>query len=327
MEKITNEILNKLCKDWNDIAKKKHGKSREITYGDFIYAVISWNKAKDSCKDLGIGEQTFNRTIKRCFPDVKLAGGGQTWSHYLLSLAGYKRCFKCNNIKSFDDFYKNIEHCKQCHSIKNKKYYAKTNLTVDKYNKIYSNVFKSIPINNTKQVTKKKYNKYSKDIIIKAIKDFAHRHKRLPMVRDFCSNEDYPSFKTVQNHFGTWNNAIEAAGFEANIQNGFGIDTYGLDGHLYRSKAEAYLADNFLYGKYNYIIEPTYPESNWLYDWYIPELDLYIELDGGIRPERIEEKIRVNNKLNRNLLVISVGELYSLGINAGVAKQVETQGT
>lgn len=124
MEKITNEILNKLCKDWNDIAKKKHGKSREITYGDFIYAVIKFNSAKETIEYLNIRGQTFNRTIKRCFPDVKLAGGGQTWSHYLLNLANYKRCFKCNSIKCLDDFYKNIKHCKKCHSIKNKMYYA-----------------------------------------------------------------------------------------------------------------------------------------------------------------------------------------------------------
>ena len=109
------------------------------------------------------------------------------------------------------------------------------------------------------------------------------------------------------------NKAIEAAGFEPNIQNGFGIDTYGLDGHLYRSQAEAYFADNFLYGKYKYVVEPKYPEPhNKFYDWYIEDLNVYIELDGGLRPQVIEEKIEINKNLGRKLLVYTTEQIYKL---------------
>jgi hypothetical protein len=155
-----------------------------------------------------------------------------------------------------------------------------------------------------------KYKKvyYSNTNLINVIKEFVNIHNRIPAARDFKGTKpNYSNFETV---FGTWNNAIEAAGFEPNIQNGYGIDTFGLDGHLYRSRAEAYFADNFLYDKYTYVIEPKYPNGVWMYDWYIKDLDLYIELDGGLRPERIAEKIEMNKQLHRKCLVIPISEIY-----------------
>ena len=48
-----------------------------------------------------------------------------------------------------------------------------------------------------------------------------------------------------------------------------------------------------------------------MYDWYIPKLDLYIELDGEIRPERTKEKITLNKQLGRNCLFIKTSTLYN----------------
>lgn len=151
---------------------------------------------------------------------------------------------------------------------------------------------------------------FTKQDILNLIKQFKKTHGRIPSYREIDSSSDFPSMWLVSKYFGSLNKAIEAAGFEPNIQNGFGIDTYGLDGHLYRSRAEAYFADNFLYGKYKYVIEPKYPEPhNKFYDWYIEELDLYIELDGGLRPQVIQEKIEINKSLNRNLAIIPTSNL------------------
>lgn len=126
MKQITYEIIKKLNRDYTELIKKKHGKSPEILLGDFILTIISWNRAKDSIKDLNISEQTFNRLIKKVFPNTSLAGGNQTWATYILSLAEYKRCFKCGTVKPLDEFYvsDSINHCKACHAVKNKKYYA-----------------------------------------------------------------------------------------------------------------------------------------------------------------------------------------------------------
>lgn len=151
---------------------------------------------------------------------------------------------------------------------------------------------------------------YSKDSIISYILAYVQDTGKIPTNRDTIGTI-FPSNKPIIAIFGSWNAAIEAAGFTPTIQNGFGVNTKAKDGHLYRSKAEAYLVDTYLYGIYDYIIEPKYPEPhNKIYDWYIPSLNLYIELDGGLRPEVIKDKIEINKILNRNCIIISIKELY-----------------
>lgn len=155
-------------------------------------------------------------------------------------------------------------------------------------------------------------NYVSNEDIINSIKEFYAINNRIPSFRDFQNNPKYPGRTTVVSHFKTWNNAILAAGFTPNTQSGYGTNTLGLDGHLYRSTAEAYFADNYLYGKYSYDIEPRYPKPyNKYYDWYVKELNLYIELDGGLRPEVIKEKLKINYMLNIPFLVIKTDEIYT----------------
>lgn len=157
--------------------------------------------------------------------------------------------------------------------------------------------------------------KWNRESIIKAIQKFVKLNNRIPEFREWNSHNSttgYPSTASIKKYFGSWNSGIKAAGFEPNIFNGFGIDTYGKDGHLYRSQVEAYFVNNYLYDKHIYEVEPKYPEPyNKWYDWYLPELDLYIELDGGCRPQIIKEKIDINKKLKRKLLIITPLEVYS----------------
>ena len=154
-------------------------------------------------------------------------------------------------------------------------------------------------------------NIHTKESILKTIEEFVHKYNYVPSTRDFDSNILYPNSSTVRYYFSSWNEAIIEAGYNPVIQNGFGASTYGLDDVLYRSKAEAYFSDTYLYNKYNYIVEPKYPKPHYkYYDWYLPKLDLYIELDGGCRPEVILDKIKINLELNRNLLVIPYKLIY-----------------
>ena len=151
--------------------------------------------------------------------------------------------------------------------------------------------------------------KHTKESIINSIQLFVSIHNRIPAMREFTG--EYPSFTTVKKVFGSWNKGVEAAGFIPTMQNGYGIDTRGLDGHLYRSQVEAYFADNFLHNMYDYIVEPRYPNPYIrYYDWYIPSLDLYIELDGGLRPIITEEKIAINALLKRNCLFITTDTVH-----------------
>lgn len=149
------------------------------------------------------------------------------------------------------------------------------------------------------------------DVIFSYVRDWVEKMGTIPSPRDWY-NSSYPKPRQIIERFKTWNNFIEAAGFTPNIQNGYGIDTYGLDGHLYRSKSEAYFCDTYLFGKYKYIVEPKYPAPYIrYYDWYIPSLNLYIELDGEIRPETTKEKITINKILNRNCIFIPTSIIYN----------------
>jgi hypothetical protein len=151
----------------------------------------------------------------------------------------------------------------------------------------------------------------SDEILFNYVKVWVEKTGTIPSPRDWY-NSDYPKPRQVIEKFKTWNNFIKSSGFTPNIQNGYGIDTYGLDNHLYRSKAEAYFADTYLYGKYEYVIEPKYPSPYCkYYDWYLPSLDLYIELDGKIRPHTVKEKLKINNNLNRNCVFIPTSDIYN----------------
>lgn len=117
MENITQLILTQINKKATDIAKKKRGKSPQITFYELVYGIILFNSGKETREYLGLSEQTFNRTVKRCF-NVSLQGGGQTWAYYLLSLINYKRCKKCSLIKDVSLF--RIDGCcKDCRHIYN----------------------------------------------------------------------------------------------------------------------------------------------------------------------------------------------------------------
>lgn len=129
-EEVTSNILEKLSREYVELIKKKHGSTREILLGDLILAIIKFNKAKDTCEALNISPQTFNRSIKKAFPGVKLNGGGETWTNYLLNLSDYKRCHTCNSIKLKINFSKDKTRqdeldslCKSCKKQKQEKYY------------------------------------------------------------------------------------------------------------------------------------------------------------------------------------------------------------
>lgn len=51
--------------------------------------------------------------------------------------------------------------------------------------------------------------------LLENIKKFEKENGRIPQARDFRNNPDYPNAGTYIKHFGSWNKAIELAGFEA----------------------------------------------------------------------------------------------------------------
>lgn len=147
---FTELILDKLGVLYNDLAKKKHGNSPAISYGELVDRILA-DKGTKAGKDTfsELGEQTFNRMIRKVFPDVRLNGGTQTWFFYLLSFIEHKYCGSCDTIKPFSSFNKDKNNsslglqsmCKSCRSIEQQgqytTYYASHQKSYDKnYGKI-----------------------------------------------------------------------------------------------------------------------------------------------------------------------------------------------
>ena len=129
---LTELVLDKMGLFYDDVLKKKHGSTKEYTYGEVIERIITGDTG--SAKDLfpEIGEQTFNRMMKRLSPNVRLNGGHETWKYYLLSIIGYKQCHKCGSIKPYADYRKDsyspiglTSRCAKCISISQKGQYRK----------------------------------------------------------------------------------------------------------------------------------------------------------------------------------------------------------
>ena len=53
-----------------------------------------------------------------------------------------------------------------------------------------------------------------REYLINEIKRFYNENGRIPGNRDMCVYNGYPSYITFINEFGSWNNAVEAAGFK-----------------------------------------------------------------------------------------------------------------
>jgi hypothetical protein len=160
MNILVEQILNKINKPYNFIAKARRGNSPEILLGDFITSVIVNNVTSKNAKIyLGISEQTFNRLVKRIFPDVRLNGGGETWSFYLLSIIKHKKCHKCSEIKPMTDIAAGQSQCASCRTAyntsdkkrsRNRKhqkdfYYANLNLCKEKAARYRSHVAIACP--------------------------------------------------------------------------------------------------------------------------------------------------------------------------------------
>lgn len=163
MDNIVHLILIKINKKPDDIAKKKHGKSPKITYYELVEGIIKFKSAKETKEYLGISEQTFNRTVNRCF-NTKLNGGGETWAYYLLNLVNHRRCNKCESIKHIRLMLAEGGQCKGCRHKYNTSEFRreKTRQAQKKYYYKYPEYFKSKSARNRAKQCK---NFYTKEVL------------------------------------------------------------------------------------------------------------------------------------------------------------------
>jgi len=80
-----------------------------------------------------------------------------------------------------------------------------------------------------------------KEKLIKLIQDFYFKNGRIPLKKEF------PHYRSIRGNFGTWNNAIIAAGFEPNPVM-FAKKYAAKDGHKCDSLAEM-IIDDWLYAR------------------------------------------------------------------------------
>lgn len=99
---------------------------------------------------------------------------------------------------------------------------------------------------------------HGKDYIISKIQEFVIKNGRIPVKR-----EVWGIYKPARKYFGTWNNAIEAAGFDPNPVL-FAKHQVAKDGHTCDSLAEK-IIDDYLFEK-GILHERTIPYPGGIYN-------------------------------------------------------------
>ncbi|MDP2671937.1 MAG: hypothetical protein Q8O68_00315 [Candidatus Daviesbacteria bacterium] len=147
----------------------------------------------------------------------------------------------------------------------------------------------------------------SREKVIEIIKEFYKKYGRIPVKREM-----WGIYKPARKYFETWNNAIEAAGFDPNPVM-FANHHLANDGHICDSLAEK-LIDDYLFEKdISHERNIPYPEGTYTADFKIGnKLIEYFGLAGEHR--RYDElriiKQRIVKRLKLELIEIYPKDLY-----------------
>lgn len=131
MKDIVENIANRHNLDlFSYFIKPRAGKGGIIVF-QLIEALLVHKSSVAAIKSLGYSPQTFNRNTQKLFPNIKLNGGGETWSYYLLHKSDYKHCGSCDSIKLKAEFTRSIhtsdglyKKCRECNKIYNADWYS-----------------------------------------------------------------------------------------------------------------------------------------------------------------------------------------------------------
>lgn len=147
----------------------------------------------------------------------------------------------------------------------------------------------------------------TKDTVIKEIKEFYTTNGRIPLKR-----EKWNIYKAARKYFGTWNNAIIAAGFKPNPVM-FANHQIAKDGHICDSLAEKIIDDYLFENKINHERKVPYPEGGYTADFKIG--DKIIEFFGlAGEHQRYDELRRIKKKLAEKYSLKLV-EIYPKDLN------------
>jgi len=164
---------------------------------------------------------------------------------------------------------------------------------------------------------------YSKEKLIKKIKEFVQKEGRIPIKNEFINDSSYPDYVTYRHYFGTWNNAIKAAGYKPNEQWFTSGDLFAKDGHKCNSISEIIIDDWLFENHIPHIREYLYPERRYRCDFVIG--NTFIEFFGLsnasiVNPnytEIIKRKREICKKFNISLVELYEKDLYRLNQSLG----------
>lgn len=157
--------------------------------------------------------------------------------------------------------------------------------------------------------SRRKSIKYYRQKALQGINNFYKQHNRIPMKREVCH-----LYQPARRAFGTWNKAIQAAGFQPNpVQ--FAKHCIAKDGHQCDSMSER-IIDNWLYNRrIPHQINVEYPWKNGMtVDFKV--IDFWIEffgLDGNLKRYDLlkDKKIKLAKKYNLHVLPIYPKDLLN----------------
>jgi len=155
----------------------------------------------------------------------------------------------------------------------------------------------------------RRYDHYSDDELLDFIRDYVRTYSRLPLREEFDGSR-YPYFEVYTSRFGKgrWAEVLVLAGVEGtkhHAKHGYG-KVHHHSGRIYLSRQE------LLIGKYlesqGFDFEQEVPyggDTNYRFDFYIPEIDVYIEYY-GIATDEYRQRIDAKRAAYGNRKVIEV---------------------
>lgn len=146
-------------------------------------------------------------------------------------------------------------------------------------------------------VGKTQVERYGPEEKPKMIHDLRRTHHKLSSqaltTRDYDKFGSYPT-SVIKDYFGSWSRACHEAGIERGQKHG--TRCTGPRDEQLDSKLELTAAETLDKNQLEYETHPSIPDSDWIGDFYLPENELWIEVDGyseGDRPNAVsfEEKL------------------------------------
>lgn len=157
----------------------------------------------------------------------------------------------------------------------------------------------------------------TKEELLKQIKTFYKRNKRIPLKREFHH------YDAVRARFGTWNKSIEAAGFEPNPVL-FAKKCIANDGHKCDSFAEKIIDDWLYVRKIKHKRQVPYPENSSLTVDFVTENNWieFFGLAGDLKEydRLIKKKQMLAKKYRLHLLEIYPKDLFPVNSLAKILK-------